>query len=163
LGQMGCEQHRSALAAELQGERCADGTEVGSVGSRRQGEGETRRHGERKTLLVSPSPCLLVSPSLCLLVSPSPCLLVCRRLYIKPKPKRVVRVKDERRLTGHERRAGDARNDLPVCKPHGSFEDAADDALLPPDFSFAQLAVGDQAGKLGAGAGAARGTVVGPT
>src|SRR5262249_10353313 len=43
---------------------------------------------------------------------------------------------------------------------HRAFEDAADDALLPPDLAFAELAVGDEAGELGAGPGAARGTVV---
>src|SRR5207244_13342260 len=39
---------------------------------------------------------------------------------------------------------------------------AADDALLPPDLALAQLAVGHQAGELGAGAGAAGRTVIRP-
>ena len=43
-----------------------------------------------------------------------------------------------------------------------AFEHAADDALLPPDLALAELAVGDQAGELGAGAGAAGRAVVGP-
>ena len=51
-----------------------------------------------------------------------------------------------------------------TCAVHNrdrAFEDAADDALLPPDLARAQLAVGGQAGQLGAGAGAARRAVVG--
>ena len=42
-----------------------------------------------------------------------------------------------------------------------AFEDAADDALLPPDLALAELAVGDQARELGAGAGAAGRAIVG--
>ena len=37
-----------------------------------------------------------------------------------------------------------------------SGEDAAEDALLPPDLTRAQLAVGEQASELGTGAGATR-------
>ena len=74
---------------------------------------------------------------------------------------RVVRIEHQRRLGGDVGRAGDARDDLAVhdrapcprrrcrrCSP----------AARP---RLAQLAVGDEAGELGAGAGAARRAVVG--
>jgi len=42
-----------------------------------------------------------------------------------------------------------------------AFEDGAEDAALPPDFAGGELAVGEEAGELGAGTGAAGGAIVG--
>src|SRR5262249_34139023 len=57
--------------------------------------------------------------------------------------------------------AGDARDDPAAVDAHRPLEDAADDALLPPDLAFPELTVGVEAGELGAGAGAAGRAVVG--
>ena len=50
---------------------------------------------------------------------------------------------------------------MPSSTRDAAFEDAAHDALLPPDFAGRELAVGVEAGQLGAGAGAAGRAVVG--
>ena len=50
---------------------------------------------------------------------------------------------------------------LPSIDLRRALEDAADDALLPPDLALGELAVGDQAGELGARAGAAGRAVIG--
>jgi hypothetical protein len=42
-----------------------------------------------------------------------------------------------------------------------AFEHRSENAFLPPDFAWLQVAVGSQAGHLGAGSGAAWGAVVG--
>src|SRR5690348_13481152 len=60
-----------------------------------------------------------------------------------------------------ECRAGDARVQLAVALSDAAFEKAADNALLPPRFTRAQLSIGVQAGHLGRRAGAARRAVVG--
>src|SRR6185369_13304527 len=52
------------------------------------------------------------------------------------------------------------RMDTAVNHRHCSFEDAADDAFLPPHFAFAQLSVGKQTRDFSARAGPARRTVV---
>ena len=53
-----------------------------------------------------------------------------------------------------------AAADLTPVEPHRALEDAADDALLPPHLSRSQFPVGEQAGDLGTGAGAARRPVI---
>src|SRR5207245_2431516 len=75
--------------------------------------------------------------------------------------KRIVLVEKELGFGRHVSRARDARIDHAVHDLHRSLENAADDALLTPFLPGAQLAVGDQTSELGAGAGAARGAVVG--
>ena len=72
----------------------------------------------------------------------------------------IARVEDQVRVRVDERRALDARVDLPVAYLNTAFKHAADDAFLSPHLAFAQLAVGIQAGQLGAGAGAAWRSVV---
>src|SRR5262245_36867890 len=73
-----------------------------------------------------------------------------------PHAKWVARVEDQRRLGVDVSAAGNARDDPAAVDAHRALEDAADDALLPPEPAFLQLAVGEEAGELGAGAGAAR-------
>src|SRR4051794_24512144 len=73
---------------------------------------------------------------------------------------RVLGVEEERGLGVDVGRAADARMDPAVNDPRRSLEDAADDALLPPDLARGERAVGHQAGDLRAGAGAAGGAVV---
>src|SRR5262245_46284972 len=77
------------------------------------------------------------------------------------RAKRIAWIEEQRRLGVNICRAGDAGNDLAADALDRSFEDAADDALLPPDLPFAQLAVRKEAGELGARARAARRAVVG--
>src|SRR2546430_1369676 len=74
---------------------------------------------------------------------------------------RVIRTEDQGRLRTDVGRPGDPRDDPAALDAHRTLEDAADDALLPPDLAFVQLTVGVETGQLGAGAGAARRTVVG--
>src|SRR5437879_4859412 len=87
--------------------------------------------------------------------------------YLIPHPylgdahaERVGRVEQQRRLGGDVCRPLDARDDPAVDDAERALEDAADDALLPPDVALAQLAVGEEAGELGAGPGAAGRAVV---
>src|SRR5579862_5531646 len=90
-------------------------------------------------------------------------VFICVHLWlINPNShaKRVVRVEQQRRLGADVGRAGDARDDALAVAVHAPLEDAADDALLPPDVALLDLTVGEQAGELGAGAGAARRAVV---
>ena len=97
-------------------------------------------------------------------ITPLPMTIAVRRRDSWPDPHRegIGRVDDQRRLGVDVGRAADLGSDPTLDDPCRAFEQAADDALLPPDLSLGELAVGDQAGKLGAGAGAARGAVVGP-
>src|SRR3954471_14304064 len=62
-------------------------------------------------------------------------------LMADARPEGVARVPEQRGLAGNIRRPLDRRNDLPVGDLHGSLEDAADDAFLPPDLAFLQLPV----------------------
>nr|GEU28650.1 HTH-type transcriptional regulator PtxR, putative [Tanacetum cinerariifolium] len=74
---------------------------------------------------------------------------------------RIGGVEDQLRLGVHPGLAADAGNERAVTVAVRAFEHAADHAFLAPQRAFGQLAVGRQAGQLGAGAGAARRAVVG--
>src|SRR5262249_51231679 len=54
----------------------------------------------------------------------------------------------------------DARHDAVASPAVAALEDAADDALLPPNLPLRQHAIGRQARQPGAGAGAARRAVI---
>src|SRR6516165_9360515 len=73
---------------------------------------------------------------------------------------RVALVEDQVGLGIDVSRAGDLRDNLSVLDRNRAFEDAAHDALLPPDFARGELVIGIQAGKFGAGARAAGRAVV---
>ena len=73
-----------------------------------------------------------------------------------PHLKRIARVEQQRGLGVDVRGAGDAGDDLGSVLAVRAFEDAAEDALLSPDGSGGQLAIGGEAGQLGTGAGSAR-------
>src|SRR5262249_15267384 len=79
-----------------------------------------------------------------------------------PPGERVPRIDQQRRFAVDVGLAADARDDAAaLAGPIARLEDAADDALLFPDLTRRQFAVGGEAGELGAGAGAARRAVVG--
>ena len=73
----------------------------------------------------------------------------------------VAIIEQEGRFGVDEGRALDNRVDGVAGDADLAFEEAADDALLPPDLAFLQFAAGVEAGELGACAGAARRAVVG--
>src|SRR5438093_11159899 len=75
---------------------------------------------------------------------------------------RIGRIEQQRRLAADMRAAGDGRQHFAIAAPAvRGLEHAADHALLPPHGAGRELAVGRQAGQLGAGAGAAGRAVVG--
>src|SRR5262245_60987382 len=75
---------------------------------------------------------------------------------------RVARIEHERRLAGDVGRDADTRIANAVANLNRAFKNAADNALLPPDLTGLELAIGHQTGKLCAGAGAARRAVIPP-
>src|SRR5688500_15651908 len=87
------------------------------------------------------------------------------RIFLtNPPAERIALVQEERALGGDEGSSLYGRNDLSrsAVEPLvGSGEAAADHALLHPGLAFGELAVGGEAGELGACAGAARRAVVG--
>jgi len=73
---------------------------------------------------------------------------------------RIARVENEITFRRDECRALHDGNDFATLDANLPFEDAANDALLPPYTAGLKLAVGVEASKLGAGSGAARRSVV---
>src|SRR5258706_9518016 len=78
-----------------------------------------------------------------------------------PPCERIAVVDHERSLQRDVRRSANERMDAAVAHLHGSMEDATQDSLLAPFPVLRKLAVGVQAGQLGAGARPARRPVVG--
>src|SRR5438309_6144384 len=76
-------------------------------------------------------------------------------LLAQSPAERVALVDDQHRLGSHVRRAADGRADRAVDDVDRAVEHRPDDALLPPGLSLGELAVFEQAGQLGAGAGTA--------
>src|SRR5947208_9016048 len=73
---------------------------------------------------------------------------------------RIAFVEDQRRLGIDVRAAANRRDDRIADNVHVSFEQAADDALLPPDFSRREFAVGVETRHLRARAGSTWRSVV---
>src|SRR3954453_15646983 len=69
-------------------------------------------------------------------------------------------IEDQRSFGVDVGRAPDPGIDPSFADLDRAFKQASHDALLPPGFPFAELALGDQAGELGARAGPARRTIV---
>src|SRR5215467_1597148 len=74
---------------------------------------------------------------------------------------RIALVEDEVGLRVDVRASRDAWINPSIFDGHQTLENAAGDAFLAPYLAFAQFSVGIEASELGAGARAARGTVVG--
>src|SRR6185295_13493381 len=72
----------------------------------------------------------------------------------------IARIEDEVRVSVNERGALDAGVYLPIAHLNTAFKHAAHNAFLFPHLAFEQLAVGIQAGQLGAGSGAAWRSVI---
>src|SRR5271170_7316990 len=86
-------------------------------------------------------------------------LRVCSR--VDAIPKGIAGVENQIRFRCDERGTFDNGQHLTIFNANLSFKDAAHDAFLAPDFAGFQFSVGVEAGKFGAGAGAAGRTVVG--
>src|SRR6056297_938572 len=79
----------------------------------------------------------------------------------EPVAKGVRRVHKQRRFAGDKRTASDDWPQLVAAHLCRRFKNAAGNALLTPGFTGLDMSVLYQAGELGAGAGAARGAIVG--
>src|SRR5688572_24004389 len=94
-----------------------------------------------------------------------PPMMTARPLTSADAPaERIALVDQQRALGGNVGGARDHRRNAPgraVDPAIGGAKAAADDALLDPARTFGELAIGGEAGELGAGAGAARRAVVG--
>src|SRR5260370_22006665 len=75
--------------------------------------------------------------------------LVCRT---DSPGEKIVRVYKQGRFGSDESAARDARDHLAINHLDGTFENAAHDAFLSPDFAGSELTVGEETGELGAGA-----------
>src|SRR5450432_3209715 len=89
------------------------------------------------------------------------CTGPCKSGYADTPPERIAVVHNQRSFRIHKSRSADARKNVAAPNLDRAFEDASDEAFLPPEIAGLELAIGVQTCEFRAGARAARRAVIG--